>query len=755
MTGVAVSTRAPLAARRRVRSAAVTWGFLAGAVLLGQLIGVVLIDGHHRVPVLVQFEALLVGAPQAVLAVALVLVYRSARVINFSLIAFAGAGAVGFAWLHQELEWPYYLAMAAGIGVAAALGLLFELLLVRRFFNAPRLVLTVVTIAIAQALLDLPDVIARNLLSAQGPNDLPLIDPGPMPSAWVGDVRIESLPLPWSEVASTVITGDQVFLAASCFAVITALACFLRFTPVGVAIRGASENADRAALLGINVAWLSALVWTVASLMGGVAYVTQVPLTGLSGLPFGLGGAVLLRALAAAVFARMESLPRAAAAALGIAVLESSVFFASGRTAIVDIIVFAAVLLGLMAQRKQLARAQASASGSWASTEEIRPTPPELTEVPAVAKARRWVALSGAAFVLAYPWVASPSQAFTGSLFAIYGIVAVSLVVLTGWGGQISLGQWGFAGVGALVCGGLSGTYGLAFLPSVLAGSLAGAGAAILLGLPALRIRGLFLAVTTAGFAVVVASVLMSDDYFGWLKPDNVERPAFLFVQFADERAFYYLCVAFVAAAVVAAVGLRRSRTGRVLIAMRDNERGAQALGLNLVRVRLATFAVSGFLAALAGSLYAYHERAVRQVDFGADESIRMFLMAVIGGLGNVGGVLLGPIYVGLTHTLLAAYEQLAGGGGVILVMLVLPGGLGAAAFLLRDSFLRRVAIRHKIFVPSLLADYRVDGEMAKVPIVPKQDNEGAALEIPRVFRLPTRIGAAGASQTGRKWRVE
>src|SRR3712207_1270712 len=113
-----------------------------------------------------------------------------------------------------------------------------------------------------------------------------------MPSKWVDGIRIESLPVPWDERVSTVITGDQVFLAVACFVVIAALACFLRFTAAGVAIRGAAENADRAALFGINVGWLSTLVWVVVSLMAGVAYTTQVPVTGLLALPIGLGGGV-------------------------------------------------------------------------------------------------------------------------------------------------------------------------------------------------------------------------------------------------------------------------------------------------------------------------------------------------------------------------------------------------------------------------------------------------------------------------------
>ena len=187
---------------------------------------------------------------------------------------------------------------------------------------------------------------------------------------------------------------------------------------------------------------------------------------------------------------------------------------------------------------------------------------------------------------------------------------------------------------------------------------------------------------------------------------------------------------------------------------MRDNERTAQAIGINLVRTRLATFALSGFLAAFAGALYAHHQHAVAASAFTPDQSIQMFLTAVIGGLGSVGGVVSGPVYFGLFTTFLQKYAFLASATGVLLVLLVIPGGLGGVLFSARDAFLRRVAIRHRLFVPSLLADYLVDGKLERVPVVPEKDPDGNLVEAPVRYRRPSRIAVTGLSQAASTWKA-
>ena len=151
-----------------------------------------------------------------------------------------------------------------------------------------------------------------------------------------------------------------------------------------------------------------------------------------------------------------------------------------------------------------------------------------------------------AGVILLFPWVMSPSQTSLGALYAIYGIIGISLVVLTGWGGQISLGQFGFVCVGAVIGGATTDQPRPAVPRRLLTGTAAAAGmAAVAIGLPALRIKGLFLAVTTLAFAVACSTVLLNPSYFGWLLPGALHRPRFLwFDANTDERTYYYLCAA-------------------------------------------------------------------------------------------------------------------------------------------------------------------------------------------------------------------
>jgi branched-chain amino acid transport system permease protein len=715
--------------------------FLAAVLLAafggGQLAGL-LAQGHHLVPLSVQVQMLALGSVNALFALGLVLIYRSNRIINFAQASFGGAGTIAFLLLWREYHVPYALSLPAGLIVGGVLGALVELLLIRRFANSTRLVLTVVTIGVAQLIPGLVPLLLGYL--GVDENNIYGNFPGPL-----SHFRWQWFPI--------VFSGDDVALVVVAVAVMIGLTVFFRRSNIGIAVRASAENSDRANLLGVNTGALTSIVWVLTAALATLASILQVPRTGLtSEASVGVASNLLLPALAAAVLGRFENLPRVVVSALALNVFQGTVYFVTGRYDISDLVLFAVILLGLLLQRDQLGRSQLGESGTWAATEEVRPVPPELAPLPPVRKGARWFAGISAVLLLGYPWVMSAGQTNTGSLFAIYGIVAVSLVILTGWGGQISLGQWGLAAVGAVVGGGLGARYHVWFPVALLAAGLSGAGVATLLGLPALRIRGLFLAVTTLSFSVIASSVLLSQRYFGWLLPVNVPRPKLLFVSLADERAFYYTCLSALVLCVIAARRLRRSRTGRVLIAIRDNERTAQAYGVSLVKTRLATFAISGFMAAIAGYLFAIQQFSIAPAQFTPADSIQMFLMSVIGGLGSVTGVLLGPIYVGLLTVFASSVVQLASAGGLLFVLMIMPGGFGSLAYGLRDSFLRRVAIRHKIFVPSLLADYFVDGQMSRAPILPKLDLEREKVEIPARYRLPSRIRVTGSSQTTRRW---
>lgn len=701
------------------------------------------------IPVGVLVQAMFFGCVNALIAIGLVLIYRSSRIINFAQAGFGFVASVLFNELMTYMEWSYWLSLPLSVLAGAACGFVIELFLVRRFLNKTRLVLTVVTIACAQGL-------ALVALSIPG---------------WLGndEPRPVQLRTPFTDttfkIDVVVFNGNHIVLGVVTLLVLAGMAVFFKVSSVGIAIRAAAENDDRAALLGINTGNLSMVVWIIAGALAALAAVLQTALGGsgagaaaaaAGGAGAALGLGTMLRAMFAAILGDMEHLPTTVIAAILLQIFESSVFFAYSQTAIVDAVVLFLIIGVLLFRRKKLARAGESAEGSWAATEEIRPIPAELAPLPNVRGMVRKVFTTFAIVLGGLPWVLSPSQTNQASLFAIYGIIIISIVVLTGWGGQISLGQFGFVAVGALVGGALIDKRGWPFLVALLFGSLAGAGVAVILGLPALRIKGLYLAVTTLAFAVVASTVLLNQRYFDWLIPGTVNRPKLLYIEFEDERAYYYLCLLGLAFAVFAALGIRRSRTGRVLIAMRDNERTAQSFGVNLVRTRLATFAISGFLAAFAGVLYACHQHAVSQTAFTPDQSIRLFLMSIIGGLGSIPGALTGALYMGFIDVLFNSplIRLFSSFAGVLLFLLVFPGGLGAAVYKLRDSILRRIAIRQRIYVPSLLGQYgMVGGQMAKVPLAPKFGADGnATASLPVRYRKKSRIGQAGASQQARGW---
>jgi branched-chain amino acid transport system permease protein len=235
---------------------------------------------------------------------------------------------------------------------------------------------------------------------------------------------------------------------------------------------------------------------------------------------------------------------------------------------------------------------------------------------------------------------------------------------------------------------------------------------ALVVGLPALRLRGFFLAVTTLAFAMATSAYLLNDQYFSWV-PDAstvVIRPhLFGGINLASQRTFYYVCLAVLAVAVVAVRGIRRSRSGRVLLALRENERGAQAFGVNVLRAKLTAFAISGFLAAVGGCLLVELLGGFSPDSYTPDQSFMVFTAAVVGGLGSFLGAGLGSLYLEGAQWFLPGpqWQTLASALGVLLVLMIIPAGIGDVVYRVRDAALRWVAQRRGLIVPSLLADAR------------------------------------------------
>ena len=168
-------------------------------------------------------------------------------------------------------------------------------------------------------------------------------------------------------------------------------------------------------------------------------------------------------------------------------------------------------------------------------------------------------------------------------------------------------------------------------------------------GCPALRLRGLFLAVTTLAFAMATSAYLLNVEHFSWVPDPNtvIARPhLFGGISLTSQRTYYYVCLVVLALAVVAVRGIRHSRTGRVLLALRENERGAQAFGVNVLRAKLTAFAISGFLAAVGGCLLVHLLGGYSPDTYAPDQSFVVFIAAVVGGLGSLLGAALGALYL-------------------------------------------------------------------------------------------------------------
>ena len=641
-----------------------------------------------NVPSGVLVQGALIGGLSSLVALGIALVWRANRAVNFAagdlgaipatLAVLLVIGSAGLGW------WG---GLGVGLVTAVLLGVLVETLVIRRFARAPRLVLSVATIGMAQLLA------AGSLLLADQLN----VSIRPIPAPFDAHFTIDPIHFGGKDIAAFVAV-PVAFIA---------LWLFLRRSDIGIAIRGAAERVDRAATLGIPVRRLQTVVWVIATVLAFLAVYLREGVVGVS-LGTVLGPAILLRALAAAVIGRMDRLPIIAGAAILLGVVEQSVLWHwRADPAYVDPALFVVVVIGLVVARRAGA-GRAEEASSWQAARELRPVPRALSDAPAM-RAARWAPRIGvAALLVAVPTFLSESQINLAAAILLFAIVGLSLVVLTGWIGQVSLGQMALVAVGAAVGGAVTDRLGWDLSIALVLGGAAGALAAVLIGLPALRRRGLTLAVTSLAFALMTSSFLLNRKYFGtgatldWLPGERITRTKLFGAIAVDtETRFYYLCVLALALAYALVRGIRRSRTGRLLIAVRENEHNAEAFGISARRAMIGAFAFSGFLAGFAGALFVHHQSGLSPGPYAPTESLQVFTMTVIGGLGSASGALLGATYLrGIQYYLSFEWQLLLTGAGLVLVLLVFPGGLGGLVADARDALVRRVARRRGLIAP-------------------------------------------------------
>tara|TARA_B100000953_G_C17995544_1_gene413457 strand:+ start:345 stop:1421 length:1077 start_codon:yes stop_codon:yes gene_type:complete len=342
---------------------------------------------------------------------------------------------------------------------------------------------------------------------------------------------------------------------------------------------------------------------------------------------------------------------------------------------------------------------------------EIRPIPPELRNRLEVQATKYFLGVISLVLLTAIPYWFGTVNILRFSALFIFTILLLSLVVLTGWAGQISLGQMAFFAVGAVTAGKMIIEWNLDLIPAILLSGIVGMGLALVVGLPALRIRGLYLAVTTLAFELAMLNYFLNRRFFDWVPSpsDRVLRlPIFGHIGYSSSRGVYFVSAVALIVAVAAVRGLRNSRTGRVLLALRDNEQGVSAYGVSVVRAKLMAFGIAGFLAGCSGALFVVHQQSYSVTGRG-QLSIRVFISAIIGGIGSALGAFLGSLFLwGTIWWLRGNWFFFATGFGILTILLIAPGGLSSFLYRFRDWILRQYAIRKNINVPSLIADDQI-----------------------------------------------
>jgi ABC-type branched-subunit amino acid transport system ATPase component/ABC-type branched-subunit amino acid transport system permease subunit len=635
---------------------------------------------------------LVTGLTYAAFAAGFVLVYRSTGILNLAYGELGAFSVALFVLLLVNYDFNWWLAFGLAILAGAAVSMAIELIVIRRLFDAPRLVLLIATIGISQVLvfakISLPKVIAG------GPIPLPF------------DVE-------WTPTDSLRLMEREIVVILVVPVLIGTLALFMNRTRFGLAVRASASNADTARVYGTSPRRTSTIVWTISGAFAATTAILLAPLQGINAAQAGtaaIAEPLLLRVLLVSLIARMRSLPIALVAGIGVGVAESLVRsnVDSQNRSIVDLYLFIAVLVVVL-----VVKGVKAGDDGWSLSPRTRPTPERLRSIWWVRNLARFGFAAIFGFFLVLPLiVTTASGTFIWSNIVLWAMITMSLTILTGWAGQLSLSQFSLVGLGGLTMSALIQGHDIPVpfdlfdlsleLPWAVAfviGTATGAVSALVIGLPALRVKGLFLAVTTLAFAVAASSWLFQQSFFtgGTSSPRPPKPPVIdwgpLEIDFGESRrAYYYLCLAALVVVTLITARLRRTGVGRTMIAVRENEDQAAAATVSPARTKLTSFAVSGAIAAAAGCFYVTLQPALQPSSlFTAAASIGVVATAIIGGLGSIAGPVLGTLWVrGIPEVIPEELDDLVrlltSEIGLLILLMYFPGGLLQVAYKVRDQ---------------------------------------------------------------------
>ena len=622
---------------------------------------------------------MITGLGYGLLSTGLVIVYRSNRIINFAHGEIGALGAASFLFAVRRWGVPYYVMFPAALAVGGGVAALAELAVVRRLRNAPRLMSLVATLGLAQLL-----VVVTFSISG---------------SASGGPFFPEPPGLPTFEIGSLIVHPSASGLLFLSPVVVIGLAVFFRRSRSGLAMRSAAANPDAARMAGVYASRMSTLAWAIGGTLSTFTAVLVAPtLPGglLTGASF--GPALLLRGLVGAIVARMTSIPIAMASGVGIGIVEGVLLRNVRSGGVTEVVLFGIILLALLTQFREGSR-EGERGSVWASVQPWRPLPEALSGI-WVVRNLGWIIAGVALVAVTVPpiWMSNVTATTLTSLLG-FGMVALSVWIVTGLGGQLTLGQFALAAVGALVSYRISTRTGGNPL-ALLGGGAAAAMVTLVIGLPALRIKGLFLAVTTLSFGVAMSSWFLQQP---WALGDRVIPPDFVVAgrPIATGRSYYYLALVVFVMLYLLARNVRTSGIGRRLLAVRDNEDAARAFGVRARSIKIQGFLLAGFVAGVGGAVYGHSFAAIDVQQFLAQASIDAVVIAVVGGIGTLAGPILGVLLVrGIPAFVpVEALALFASRLGLLLLILYFPGGVVQLVAPLRERVIAWLGRRYGVDV--------------------------------------------------------
>ena len=637
------------------------------------------------------FDGLIQGLVYSLVAFGLLLIYRATGVINFAHGQIGAFGGYVMALLQVRYDIAYGLSLPIALLCGVLLGVAAELVL-RLLFTQPRLLLFVATLGLTQVIqllqlrLPIPDEQATNVT-------FPVLISG----NW--------------KVAGINVTGPQLTVLLFVPVLMIFLGWLFHRSAFGMNVRATADNFSAARLAGIGVRSVSTKVWALAGLLAALSALLIAPLQGgsIASVQNALGPKMLLLSLVAAMVGRMKSFTWTLVGGLLAGVIDRFLItwslsgdLPAGSNIAVLFVVIIVVLF-------TVGRSASMKDETWQLTSKVRAARVELTKHPLY----RVMTLTGfgliAALALVLPsQVDKASDMLKFSSVPVYLIIALSVTVITGWGGQLSLGQFGFVALGSYLT--IYYANELPYLVALPIGVLWGVIAAVIVGIPALRVKGLYLAVVTLGFGLAIRSWFIVGEKFapggGGSAQLNVDRNEgfrliFWTVKGKNFDGVYYFTLLMALLSIVVVWRIRKTGIGRSIIATRDNETASAAYTVAPNLAKLLAFGVSGGLAALAGGLLPLVARNAQfKVDgllFNFDESLRIVSVAVVGGIGSITGALLGTLLIIAVPLFFDGTKQVelfASGFGMLIVLLYFPSGLISIIHAARDNLLNWIARR-------------------------------------------------------------